>query len=426
MSATRIFISYNTKDVNDYQVANALKSYLNQKYDAFISGEAPINTSQWVVVIRPRGVAAISQEVSTALNMYIEGQLQGVLALANTPTEAEELDDIPSRLSAISTYDLGTPPNMAQAFEHVVKTINYSDKTVGVTTSSQTNGNTALSMPNTQVVTTNSPSSRNLSSFFTSIRQKPLPFIVVSLLIVILLAIIPVSLYLSVSRSSSQTVKSTANPTAPSTSVVTSIPTKTLNLDELYKNSTQGTPVVTLASTAADKSSLWDNNATCVPNGSGNAATYTAILEATTPLTYAQPCMAKKTTIGNNFAFQVRMNISKGDAGGVIFQSDNGLENSYRFSLSSAGEYKLILCEQCTTPGNGNPLFDNTITPPSGPSILTVIVANNIIYLYINKKFVLQQPDIITTPGQVGVYAGSTIGNPTMVVFSNVKVWNLS
>ena len=56
---------------------------------------------------------------------------------------------------------------------------------------------------------------------------------------------------------------------------------------------------------------------------------------------------------------------------------------------------------------------------------LAVIARDYNISLFVNGQFVDSVQDDTFTQGAIGVYAGTLIGTPTDVTFSNVSVWTL-
>jgi hypothetical protein len=134
-----------------------------------------------------------------------------------------------------------------------------------------------------------------------------------------------------------------------------------------------------------------------------------------------------------NFAYQVTMNI-EGDAGGVIFRSDEKAGTFFRFALSNnpttpdTDGYTVYLCQRdCSAKSvsEGVPLVQDQVhVDPNKPVILTVIAKNGTIDLYVNGKStyqLLEQPVLF---GAIGVYAAS-FSNATTVTFTNLKVWQL-
>jgi len=191
---------------------------------------------------------------------------------------------------------------------------------------------------------------------------------------------------------------------------------------EIYNNATKDNPSFSM--NAQDNIQQWDQNSLCMFTN-GRYQIINALLDQYTP------CMAKGTNL-KNFAYQAVMTFSSdGDGGGLIFRADRNLKNFYRFSLDSQGLYHFFLCQQCAdySLASGILLTEKSIannTKPIGQdNILTVIVLNTTLYLYVNARFV-EKLDVsaITSSGEMGLYAYSA-SPPTTVTFSNVKVWKL-
>jgi hypothetical protein len=188
---------------------------------------------------------------------------------------------------------------------------------------------------------------------------------------------------------------------------------------KLYNDSVKGKPVLTLASTATDKTPLWDSSDQCMLQG---GSSYIAKASVTNPL---QLCMATKTHLGKSFAYQATLSInSAGYAGGLVFRSSGDpAKPYYRFAFIQGQVYNLVLTNQ---PG-GDDIVKLDTTAQLTPTTLTVIVYNSIIYLYIDKQYVYQTPDTLGAKSdQVGVYAASQAGAETDVTFSDVQAWTLA
>jgi hypothetical protein len=127
----------------------------------------------------------------------------------------------------------------------------------------------------------------------------------------------------------------------------------------------------------------------------------------------------------SNFAYEVRMVISQGDGGGVIFRA-NGTQNKfYYFRIGRDGSYGLDLYSDSThvrTLASG-------VTPAAHtglnvPNLLAVVARGGTIDLYVNNQRITSVNDSTYGSGQIGVGAASSTGL-TEVVFSNARVWTL-
>jgi 3-keto-disaccharide hydrolase/TIR domain-containing protein len=177
---------------------------------------------------------------------------------------------------------------------------------------------------------------------------------------------------------------------------------------------------------AAQHTNQWDVNSSqsgsCAFTGGAYHASITVANQHTA-------CMSRKADF-KNFAYQAQVTLINGDAGGLIFRSDNAVSTFYRFAIDSTGAYRLFSCQGCTGNQNaGNVLaFGDLGIKANQPNTLTVIAINNTINLYVNGQFVKSVTDTTATSGELGVYAGTFVQafmHPTEVAFSNVKVWVL-
>jgi hypothetical protein len=127
----------------------------------------------------------------------------------------------------------------------------------------------------------------------------------------------------------------------------------------------------------------------------------------------------------------VQMQILSGDAGGLIFRTNSSLTNFYRFSMDKAKQrYDLIVCKACTSDQDVQHVgflinSNNALSIQLNQTYtLTVIAVKDLFYLFVNGQFLTKTPDGTAQSGELGVYAFE-FGNPTRVVFSNMKVWAL-
>ena len=138
------------------------------------------------------------------------------------------------------------------------------------------------------------------------------------------------------------------------------------------------------------------------------------------------PCTAKNTKFGN-FAYQARLKIVKGDAGGIAFRANAANSKAYLFNIGQDGSYSIYYypgdsTKTTKTISNG---FSNLIATGQGEeNLIAVIARKNTLDLYINKKYLISFQDSNLTIGQIGIIANDNQNN-TEVVCTQAQVWNL-
>ena len=144
---------------------------------------------------------------------------------------------------------------------------------------------------------------------------------------------------------------------------------------------------------------------------------------------YSDYCLANSTDF-SNFAFEVQMQLAKGDSGGLIFRSQNtSSENKlYAFYVGVDGSYTLNRQNGSSFPVLAN---GNTGAIKQGlnqTNVVAVVAQGSSITLYVNRQKITSVTDGTFTHGQIGFIAGAfgNSGHPTEAVFSNAKVWTLS
>ncbi len=121
------------------------------------------------------------------------------------------------------------------------------------------------------------------------------------------------------------------------------------------------------------------------------------------------------------------MNILQGDRGGLIFRGDSTASKFYLLRIDQAGTYDLYVY----TNNNGSNAKD-ILTGASSAihtgtnqlNKVTVIARNNMIYLYINQRYVDSISDNTYSAGSMAVFAEDHT-NATDVVFTGVEIWKL-
>lgn len=138
------------------------------------------------------------------------------------------------------------------------------------------------------------------------------------------------------------------------------------------------------------------------------------------------PCIAKNTKF-DDFVYQVRMKIVRGDAGGLIFRASTTSSKSYLFNIGQDGSYSIYYypSDATKTTKTISSGFSDLIAAGQGrENLVAVIARKNTVDLYINKKYLTSFQDSNLTTGQIGIIANDN-QNDTEVVCTQVQVWHL-
>jgi len=188
---------------------------------------------------------------------------------------------------------------------------------------------------------------------------------------------------------------------------------------DLYIQATKGNPVI-------DDTLLYSNGNHWIEGTSstGQRCAFTGgAYHDINPQPSYYPCFANATSF-SNFAFQAQVTVIKGNEGGLVFLADQAHANYCVFELGSDGKYYFF----CFINGAGT-LGLASVSGPVGykspqPNLLTVIVRNNYVYLYVNKQYVAGIRETFLSSGEIGVFAEDDT-MPTEAAFNNAQVWNL-
>jgi len=209
------------------------------------------------------------------------------------------------------------------------------------------------------------------------------------------------------------TTIATATAHAPGTATATATA-----LQNIYTQATSGTPVLDDPLSHQD-SHNWDVSANCAFAG----GMYHAISSQTDNFFSCTP-NAQLGDFGD-FAFQVQMEIMRGDYGGIFFRANGTGTDYYTLSVYQSGRYVFDVYK------NNNYL--KTVSDASSPTfktglnqanLITIVARGSNFYLYMNGQFVTRVSDSSYSAGQIGLLAGDYT-HPTEVAFSNLKVWSL-
>lgn len=133
--------------------------------------------------------------------------------------------------------------------------------------------------------------------------------------------------------------------------------------------------------------------------------------------------MAHKSNF-SDFLCQVQMTIIKGSYGSLIFRSDDAASNFYIFREGQDGVFTFA---KYNNSADTEIEHSPSLVFKQGPNqtnLLAVIVQGSHLIFYINAQYVYDTYDTSFRSGEIGLVAGS-IGNPTEVVYNNLKIWAL-
>ena len=138
------------------------------------------------------------------------------------------------------------------------------------------------------------------------------------------------------------------------------------------------------------------------------------------------PCLAQKTSF-NNFAYQVDMRVTTGDAGGLIVRANALNTQSYLFVVGLDGTYNVYYFpgnpkQRAQTLAEG--YSDRIQTGPNQDNILGVVASGTSLDFYINKKYITSVIDDRRSSGLIGVLANNYT-HTTEVVYTHAQVWKL-
>jgi hypothetical protein len=142
---------------------------------------------------------------------------------------------------------------------------------------------------------------------------------------------------------------------------------------------------------------------------------------------YYVPCVAQSSDF-SNFAIEVDATISKGDAAGVFFRSDDETDNSYSFFIYSDGYYSLSLRKDSKGDSLLSRKSSSIHTGEGKTNTITLVVRDQTITVFINKEYVTQIDDGTLSSGKVGVaglLSSDATQDATDAYFKNLRVWTL-
>lgn len=127
-----------------------------------------------------------------------------------------------------------------------------------------------------------------------------------------------------------------------------------------------------------------------------------------------------------NVAFQVRMQIRSGDAGGLAFRLNPSTQQSYFIQVGLNGVYGIFVAKDQTKPVTNlaRGVAQAMDSAPSATNTLTVIAKDSVFDFFINQQFVTQVQDTTFTNGVIGVIAADDTQS-TEVLYSDALIWEL-
>jgi hypothetical protein len=393
-------------------------------------------TNQWFLLVNTPTAATsprVRDAVNKALDMVVQRQIQGVLAIIASPSDPATPQ--PGEWSIIRTYD-GLGENYQKALDKVVHTVKY-------TSSSGTQNRPPVSPP---------PRPAYINPRSVLIAALTIILVVVSIAAFRLapqLAFSPPHPALSATQ-----VKATANAkvllaqqrataaaqaqvAATATTIADILTSPAPNGKDIYTLLQSQTPALTSFSAQGSKSdnnSLWPTKAPCASQKDGYHV-------STTP-GHLNPCLNQGANF-QNFAYQATVTVLNGDSAGLMFRYQSPMQ-FYRFFVTGDGQYKLVSCQiecsnnktgaispddgtkQAPAPSTSNPV---KVKPIGQANTLTVFAFDKYIYLYINGAYI---GHIVVTGAEgdtqdlIGLYTGSASNSGNLTTeakFSNVKVW---
>ena len=143
---------------------------------------------------------------------------------------------------------------------------------------------------------------------------------------------------------------------------------------------------------------------------------------------FSDYCMGNATDF-SNFAFEVQMQLIKGDSGGIVFRAENTATTNklYAFYVGEDGSYSLNMQNGSSFPvlrsGNNEAIKQGL----NQTNVVAVVAQGSNITLYVNQQQITSVTNGTYPHGQIGFIVGAfgNAGHPTEAVFSNAKVWTL-
>lgn len=200
------------------------------------------------------------------------------------------------------------------------------------------------------------------------------------------------------------------------TSIVQQKATATAYQD-IYTQATSGRPF-TSDSLKHQTNSAWDegkwsDNSSCAFEHSS--------YEVSTPNSgYFLSCFAESSFF-TDFAVQVDLRITQGDAGGIFFRGDSYYVDGYFFEIFQSGDYSLY---SYTGNNTSQTVMSGVATNYQFNQVnqLTIIARGTTYSFYLNQHFLQSTTDKTFGEGMIGLVADDS-QNATTVDYTNFKIW---
>jgi hypothetical protein len=166
----------------------------------------------------------------------------------------------------------------------------------------------------------------------------------------------------------------------------------------------------------------WDINSNC--GFTGQAYHVTSSTQKTIAL-----CLNTNPPFNNlrNFAFQIHMNILRGNGGGIVFRANANTSQNYLLKISPNGNYELDYYPDqtgTTAQALANDSSSALKTGLNQDNTICVIAQGNTMNFYFNGHYVITVQDGSLASGRIGVTADDNT-NVTEVAYTQAQVWIL-
>jgi hypothetical protein len=166
----------------------------------------------------------------------------------------------------------------------------------------------------------------------------------------------------------------------------------------------------------------WDINSNC--RFFGQAYHITSSTQKTIAL-----CLAANTSLNNlrDFAFQIHMNILRGDGGGIVIRADATASQNYLLKISAKGEFELDYYPDQTGKTAQTLASDSSTLLKTGfnqDNTICVIARGDTMNFYFNGQYATTVKDSSLASGRIGVTADDGT-NATEVAYTQAQVWTL-